>query len=171
MTDLAPIGPREAAERQAGGALLIDIRGADEFARRHIPGSTNLVPEALPAGAREVIYLCRSGNRTAVNADRLACPAGGRAFMLHGGLEAWARTGLPIQEDRRQPLELMRQVQIAAGLLVLSGVLLGVFASPVFFALSAFVGAGLTFAGLTGWCGMARLLAAMPWNRPVAIGS
>ena len=59
----------------------------------------------------------------------------------------------------------MRQVQIAAGSLVLLGVLLGAFVAPAFYALSGFVGAGLLFAGASGFCGMARLLAAMPWNR------
>jgi rhodanese-related sulfurtransferase len=59
----------------------------------------------------------------------------------------------------------MRQVQIAAGGLVLAGVALGFTVHPVFFGLSAFVGAGLALAGVTGFCGMARLLAVMPWNR------
>ena len=68
--------------------------------------------------------------------------------------------------DRRQPIELMRQVQIVAGSLVLLGVALGISVAPAFLALSAFVGAGLAFAGISGWCGMARLLAIMPWNRP-----
>lgn len=62
----------------------------------------------------------------------------------------------------------MRQVQITAGSLVLTGVLLGLFVAPGFFGLSAFVGAGLIFAGVTGWCGMANLLRVMPWNRRAA---
>jgi len=68
--------------------------------------------------------------------------------------------------DQRQPLEIMRQVQIVAGGLVLLGVALGVWVAPAFLGLSAVVGAGLAFAGVSGWCGMARLLALMPWNRP-----
>lgn len=59
----------------------------------------------------------------------------------------------------------MRQVQIAAGLLILCGVVLGYSVSGGFFLLSGFVGAGLLFAGVTGFCGMARLLRVMPWNR------
>lgn len=72
---------------------------------------------------------------------------------------------MPIVEDKSQPLPLMRQVQIAAGALILLGVVLGYAVNSGFFLLSGFVGAGLTFAGLTGFCGMARLLAVMPWNR------
>jgi len=73
-----------------------------------------------------------------------------------------------VKVDRHQPLELMRQVQLAAGGLVLLGVALGFLVGPGFFALSGLVGAGLMMAGATGWCGMARLLQHMPWNRRMA---
>jgi hypothetical protein len=45
------------------------------------------------------------------------------------------------------------------------GIALGALVSPPFYALSAFVGAGLVFAGVSGFCGMAKILAYMPWNR------
>jgi hypothetical protein len=61
-------------------------------------------------------------------------------------------------------------VQITAGSLVLIGVILGFAVSPWFFALSAFVGAGLTFAGISGTCAMASLLTVMPWNRHTSGG-
>ena len=63
----------------------------------------------------------------------------------------------------------MRQVQIAAGTLILIGALLGTFVAPAWFGLSAFVGAGLLFAGISGFCGMARLLMLAPWNRRAAL--
>ena len=94
--------------------------------------------------------------------------------MLDGGLEAWKRAGLPVIEDRSAPLPLMRQVQIVAGSLVLLGVVLGFLLGPAWFGLAGFVGAGLVFAGVTGFCGMARLLARLPWNRvepPSATGA
>ncbi len=59
-------------------------------------------------------------------------------------------------------------MQIVAGSLVVLGTLLGVTVAPGFYALSAFVGAGLVFAGVTGFCGMERILALMPWNRNTA---
>jgi len=89
-------------------------------------------------------------------------------YLLDGGLDAWRKANLPVEEDRSQPLEIMRQVQIAAGSLVLIGVLLGLTVAPGWFGLSGFVGAGLVFAGTTGWCGMAHLLSIMPWNRRAA---
>jgi rhodanese-related sulfurtransferase len=93
----------------------------------------------------------------------------GAAFILEGGVDGWAAAGFPVVENAKAPLEIMRQVQIAAGSLVVAGVALGLLVHPAFFGLSAFVGAGLTFAGATGFCGMARLLAVMPWNRPVQV--
>lgn len=89
----------------------------------------------------------------------------GDAFVLEGGLEGWTRAGLPLVQNRKAPLEIMRQVQIAAGSLVLIGVLMGAFISAPWFGLAAFVGAGLIFAGISGFCGMARLLMLAPWNR------
>jgi rhodanese-related sulfurtransferase len=86
-------------------------------------------------------------------------------FLLEGGFDAWQKAGLDCKVDKAQPLEIIRQVQIGAGSLVLLGVLLGFLVSPALFGLAAFVGAGLVMAGTTGWCGMAKLLALAPWNR------
>lgn len=169
---LIPLKPAEVAERIARrGAILVDIREPDEFRRRHVPGALSRPLSAFEAAglkvepAGEVIFTCKSGMRTAANCARLARSAGGPALVLEGGVDAWAAAGLPIAEDRKQPIEIMRQVQIAAGGLVLAGVALGLGVHPAFFGLAAFVGAGLAFAGLTGFCGMARLLALAPWNR------
>lgn len=151
------------------GALLVDVREAHEHAREHVVGSLNNPLSCLvavePAG-KAVIFHCRSGARTAANAVQLAGVAACDAYILEGGLEAWKKARLPVVVDQRQPLEIMRQVQIVAGGLVLLGVALGVWVAPAFLGLSAVVGAGLAFAGVSGWCGMARLLALMPWNRP-----
>jgi len=113
----------------------------------------------------DVVFTCRSGMRTAGACDRLAARVAGEAFVLSGGLDGWTKAGLPVATDAKAPLEIMRQVQIAAGSLVLLGVVLGFAVAPAFLGLSAFVGAGLTFAGATGFCGMARLLMMAPWNR------
>jgi hypothetical protein len=59
----------------------------------------------------------------------------------------------------------MRQVQISVGTITLAGVILGTLFHPIFYSIPALAGAGLIFAGVTGSCGMAMLLAKMPWNR------
>lgn len=169
---LHTLSPQQVRGRiDAGGAVLVDICEADEFARSHVKGAQshplstwekahlNIEPQA------DVIFTCRSGMRTAGACDRLAARVNGDAFVLDGGLDAWAKAGLPVETNADAPMEIMRQVQIAAGSLVLIGVIFGFLVTPAWFALSAFVGAGLTFAGLSGYCGMARLLMLAPWNR------
>ena len=166
---LATLSPADTRAAIDAGARLIDIRDADEHARERIPGAINVPLDRigdLPRDGSPVVFHCKSGARTAANMARLGDAAGGApAYILTGGIEAWRQAGQPVVADRSQPLEIMRQVQITAGVLVLTGVLLGAFVAPGFFGLSAFVGAGLTFAGVTGWCGMANLLRIMPWNR------
>jgi len=172
---LSTINPAEARRLLDGGAVLIDIREADEHARENIPGARHLPLSKLDEAdlarhqGKTVIFHCKSGARTQANAPRLADKLGEtcEAFIVEGGLDAWRKAGLPVVTDRRQPLELQRQVQIGAGSLALAGTLLGLFVSPWFFAVPAFVGAGLITAGLTGFCGMARILMRAPWNRGV----
>ena len=172
MTPLIPLSPAEVAARlKSGAARLIDIREPDEYARDHVVGARPAPLSAFEAAdlslkaGQDVIFMCRSGNRTGVNCQRLADRIAGPAYVLDGGLDAWKKAGQPTRIDAKAPLELMRQVQMAAGGLILLGGLLGVTVHPAFWGLSAFVGAGLFVAGATGFCGMARLLALAPWNR------
>lgn len=167
---LKSITPTQAHDFIAQGAVLVDIRDADEHAREHIPGAhhvplSEIKKDKIPAQAKAIIYHCRSGARTAANAQALREATVCEAYVVEGGLDAWRKAGLPVHLDTKQPLPLNRQVQIGAGALVLVGAVLGYAASPWFYLLSAFVGAGLLQAGITGWCGMANLLQVMPWNR------
>jgi len=165
------ITPERAQQLLESGAVLVDIRDKEENARERIPQAHNiplgtLGPSAsLMHGARAVIFHCKAGMRTDANAAKLSSATDCDTYILEGGLDAWKRAGLPVEIDRKQPLELMRQVQIAAGLLVLTGVVLGASVSQAFYVLAGFIGAGLTFSGVTGTCAMARLLRLMPWNR------
>ena len=111
------IKPAEARRLLDSGALLIDIREADEHAREKIPGARHLPLSKLDEAhlavhqVKPVIFHCKSGARTQANAPRLAGKLGETC--------------------------------------------------------EAFVGAGLITAGLTGFCGMARILMRAPWNRRV----
>ena len=172
---LPTITPRDAKRLVDQGAILIDVREADERARVRIPGTHHLALSKLDEAdlavqrGRPVIFHCRSGARTSSNAGRLADRVGSgcEAYVIEGGLDAWQKAGLPVAFDRRAPLELQRQVQIGAGSLAFIGTLLGLIVSPWFFAVPLFVGGGLLMAGLTGFCGMALLLMRAPWNRAV----
>jgi rhodanese-related sulfurtransferase len=171
---LPTISPKEAQRLIEQGAQLVDIRSADEHARERIPGARNLPLDRLTAvtnAAGPVLFHCKSGNRTSVNAGKLAEATACEAYIVEGGIEAWKDAGLPVASDNSKPIEIMRQVQIVAGSLVVLGVLLGQWVSPAFIGLSAFVGAGLVFAGFTGWCGMAKLLAVLPWNRKAPVSA
>ena len=172
LTKLSPDAVRE--RLAAGHAVLVDIREADEFARMHIAGAKSQPLSAWEQAhltidpAAEVIFTCRTGMRTGGACERLAARVAGEAFVLDGGLDGWVKAGLPVAQDRAARMEINRQVQITAGLMILAGVVLGFLVAPGWFGLSAFVGAGLTFAGLSGTCAMARLLMLAPWNRAAA---
>ncbi|MFN9610598.1 MAG: rhodanese-like domain-containing protein [bacterium] len=148
---------------------VIDVREPMEYASGHIAGSRN-VPLAqlgqaeLPDGP--LVLVCQSGNRSTRGVQTLLARGASQPVRdLEGGLPSWQQAGLPLQRLKNAPLPLMRQVQIAAGSLVLLGLILAQLVAPAWILLSWFVGAGLVFAGVSGFCGMARLLALMPWNR------
>ena len=148
---------------------VIDVREPMEYATGHIAGSLNVplarITEAdLPSGP--LVLVCHSGNRSSQALSRLLQNGHPHALAdLEGGIPAWQQAGQPVRKLNNAPLPLMRQVQIAAGSLVLLGVILSQALAPGWIWLSGFVGAGLVFAGVSGFCGMARLLAVMPWNR------
>jgi len=170
---LKTVTPREAQRLIADGAVLVDVREADERLRERIPGSRHLPLSKLDETefavrqGRAVVFHCRSGARTQGQSARLAAKTGGvcEAYAVEGGLDGWRRAGLPTEVDRHQPIELQRQVKIGAGGLALVGTVLGLAVSPWFFGIPLFVGAGLVFAGATGYCGMALLLQRAPWNQ------
>ena len=167
---LPRLTPQQTQDKLSQGAVLIDIRSPDEYARKHITGAISQPLEHLKGQTlthKVVIFGCLGGVRTEQNAQLLKDCASGcsEVYLLDGGLNAWQKANLPITQHTKVSLDLMRQVQIVAGMLILLGVILGATLSPIFYGLAGFVGAGLLFAGVTGFCGMARLLALMPWNR------
>ena len=157
-------------------AALVDVRTPAEFGLARIAGSVNLPLQdletrldELPQG-RELIVSCRSGIRARTALETLA-RHGRAAHLMEGGLEGWRKANLPVVEPRPGALSIDRQVQIVVGLSVLAGTALGAFVTPWALIVPAFFGAGLTFAGLSGTCGLAAVLALMPWNRPASGGA
>ncbi len=152
-------------------AILIDVREPDEYIREHIPEAhlvplSGFTPEDFPREHDKIaVFHCRSGGRTETAARQILKTGFKEVYQLEGGLQAWRKAGYAINENKRAPISIMRQVQITAGALVLLGVVLAVLVSPWFMALAGFVGAGLMFAGISGVCTMATILARMPWNR------
>ncbi len=170
------ITPLELAERCKQGRKLnlIDVRTPVEFREVHVEFARNvpldrLDPTALMQSGNgsqdEPLYLiCRSGSRGRQACEKFLAAGFTNVVNVEGGTLACVESGLPVIRGKKA-ISLERQVRIAAGLLVLLGALLGWFVHPAFVGLSAFVGAGLVFAGVTDTCGMGMLLARMPWNQ------
>ncbi|WP_271103564.1 rhodanese-like domain-containing protein [Pseudomonas tohonis] len=179
MTDAIRLidAPRFAELHQRGGVrFLVDVRSPAEYRAGHIAGARNeplgnLDPARLAERLRgeglgsgdELYLICQKGQRARQAAERLSALLPG-VQVIEGGTDACLACGMP-REGSGGGLELQRQVQISAGSLVLLGVVLGTWLHPGWYLLSGFVGAGLTFAGLSGTCGLALVLARMPWNR------
>ncbi len=154
---------------------VIDVRTPVEFAEVHVGAAKNIPLDALqPESIHEnhrlsiekpIYILCRSGQRATKAAEQLAKAGFPNSIVVEGGTLAWIEAGLPVNRGKAKVISLERQVRIAAGAFVLTGVVLGWFVHPGFFGISAFVGAGLIFAGITDWCGMGLLLAKAPWNQ------
>lgn len=159
----------------AGDALLIDVREPDEFSRQRIEGA-RLIPLsrfdpalalAMARPGQRIIFQCQSGKRSAGALRLTRSTADGQSLAsMTGGIAGWKTAGLPVVNSGRRPgLSVMRQVQLVIGVMVLTGAALAYFVHPAFAGVPAFFGAGLVFAGASGTCGLAALLARMPWNR------
>lgn len=185
MNDLqakTSIPPRELHRLLADGrpAQLLDVRTPGEFAAAHVPEAKLIPLDALdPAafqrqrGAEEIpVYvLCHSGGRARRAIDRLERAGVHGCVLVEGGTQAWMDAGLPVIVGQSRALPLMRQVQITIGLISAAGAVLALAANPLFAIIPLVMGCGLVFAGITGICGLALLLAKMPWNRVPGCGS
>ncbi|MGH7767111.1 MAG: rhodanese-like domain-containing protein [Candidatus Binatia bacterium] len=154
-----------------GEALLVDVREPSEHAGERILGArlvplSSFNPAQVPQEPnKKVVLHCLTGTRSTQAGRKLLGAGFGRVYNLKGGLQAWKGAGYAVEYNPNAPISLLRQVQIVAGTLVVLGTVLGAAVSPWFLLLSGFVGAGLMFAGITNTCGMAMLLAKLPYNR------
>lgn len=173
---IAVIKPYELAELSKNGKKidLIDVRTPVEFREVHVEIARNIpldqldpaaLMQARNGSANEPLYLiCRSGSRGQQACEKLLKAGFTNVVNIEGGTIACVEAGLPVVRGKAA-ISLERQVRIAAGSLVLLGAVLGWLVHPAFIGLSAFIGAGLLFAGITNTCGMGMLLARMPWNQ------
>ena len=174
---MTTITPRQLQDRiQQGQKLhLLDVRTPAEHAEVHVPGVHLASLDRLDAAKlaslngfakdQPLYIFCRTGNRAKQAAEKLEKSGYQQCHVVEGGTMAWAEAGLPVNRGTSNVISLERQVRIAAGTIVLTGVLLAHFVNPAFIWLSGFIGAGLAFAGITDWCGMGMFIARMPWNQ------
>ena len=175
MPELTTISVKRLAElRERGDADVIDVRTPVEFREVHAIAVRNVPLDSLDphvvmkernGTANDSLYvICRTGSRASKACQQFIDAGYTNVVNVEGGTQAWDEAGLPVVRGKKT-ISLERQVRIAAGFLVLLGAVLGFFVNPYFIGLSAFVGAGLMFAGITDTCGMAMMLAKMPWNQ------
>ena len=169
------ISPQELSELvTAGRAAIIDVRTPVEFREVHARGADNVplaeldpnrVMQGRNANAEQPLYvMCKTGGRAARACAKFAAAGYADVVSVEGGTDAWEAAGLPVVHGQKS-ISLERQVRIAAGSIVLVGAVLAITVHPYFAGICAFIGAGLVFAGVTDTCGMAMMLARMPWNQ------
>jgi len=175
-TPLASISPLdfELLRKEGANFELVDVRTPAEFRALHAEPARNLPLDQLHGDAlrelaqrsqRHGVYvICQKGGRGRTACEQLRACGAENVVNVEGGTLAWEAAGLPVVRGK-QTISLERQVRIAAGSLVLVGAALAWLVHPGFVGLSAFIGAGLVFAGVTDTCGMGLVLAKMPWNR------
>lgn len=176
IADVSAVSPQQLDQlRQQGKPFeLIDVRTPGEFRALHAEPAKNYPLDALHGStlreladraAKHTLYLiCQKGSRGRTACEQLRACGAENVANVEGGTLAWEAAGLPVVRGRHA-MSLERQVRIVAGSLVVIGAALAWFVHPAFVGLSAFIGAGLVFAGVTDTCGMGMLLAKMPWNR------
>ncbi len=173
VTGISPVGLAELI-REGRKIELIDVRTPVEFREVHLKMARNVpldqldpkaVMQARNGSGDEPLYVvCKSGGRSQQACEQFIKAGFANVVTIEGGTMACVTAGLPV--DRGQAaISLERQVRIVAGSLVLLGVIGSYAVHPYLIGLSAFVGAGLVFAGITDTCGMGMLLARMPWNQ------
>lgn len=159
------------AEKSNPTVDFINVCTPAEFKEKHIPGVRNVPLDTLAshvtelAGKRTIYIHCRSGKRGMKAIETLqALGVTADLINVEGGLMAWESAGFATKSLTTR-IPIMRQVFIAAALFVLIGLALGTTVHPAYLLISAGTAAGLLFAGITGWCGMALVLGKMAWNR------
>jgi rhodanese-related sulfurtransferase len=170
------IAPRELRRRLSDGAEaeILDVRTPGEFSTAHVPGARLIPLDELDCAAfltqrgsadKPVYVLCQSGGRARKAIEKFQRAGFENCVLVEGGTQAWIDAGLPVNRGESKVLPLMRQVQITVGLISATGAALALAVNPWFALVPLITGCGLLFAGVTGFCGLALVLAKMPWNK------
>jgi rhodanese-related sulfurtransferase len=162
------------SSRAGVAPLVLDVRSAAEYDAIHIRGSYHVPLPTLAEHTDElaghladggpVVLVCQSGVRAEQARRHLAAVGLAHARVLAGGVGAFDAAGGEVVRGR-PAWALERQVRLAAGALVVTGLAAGRLISPKARLLAAGIGTGLTVSALTDTCAMGAALARLPWNR------
>lgn len=174
MTNIRTIDPKTLKKWLGlNEVVLIDVRESLENKLEKIQGSKNIPLTKICANDiilpehknKKIVIHCRSGTRSMTACEKISSENPDiELWNLEGGILAWIQEGFPTEKDLTT-LSLDRQLHITLGLFILLGVILTHFVSYGLILLPTIIGLGLLNAGITGWCGMSKLLALFPWNR------
>jgi rhodanese-related sulfurtransferase len=173
---LSLISPREFSELASqGSVVLLDVRTPMEYQQVHAgPAISEPLDKLDPIatatkhglGKQDAVYvICKSGARARTAGQKFIDAGFENVISVDGGTDAWVAADLPVVRTPSKVLPLQQQVFIAIGAMVVVGVLLGHFVNPAWLILAGFPGCGLIFAGFTGFCPLAMVMAKMPWNQ------
>jgi phage shock protein E len=103
--NIQEVSPQQAAKMRAEGAVLIDVREADEFAKEHATGAIHLskgvlewkIEEQIPDPATTIVCYCGGGSRSALAAESLKRMGYSKAVSVTGGFKAWRDQSLPVE--------------------------------------------------------------------------
>jgi rhodanese-related sulfurtransferase len=91
-------------------AQVIDLRGAEDYARGHLPDSRNIPLEQLAARTGEIdrlkdaplILVCQNGVQSAKACGQLQKLGFDKVGSLAGGINGWRAAGLPVLGGKRK---------------------------------------------------------------------
>lgn len=152
-------------------AVLIDVREPAEHRSLKIPGAQNIPLSRIQAKhvknqpKQKVILHCKTGRRSQEACNKVISGLDADIFNVEGGIDAWSASGLAVEKGKSSVLPIDRQVQVTIGAMILIGLALYQFVTPLGLILPLIAGLGLSNAGITGWCGLGKAMALMPWNR------
>ncbi len=171
------IHPIDLMANKTADICILDVRTAAEVKAASLPDCLHIPLHELTAerlqseiaakgkNGAQVFLLCQAGRRAEMAAEQLQGKFNAELVIIEGGMNAVKQSNIPLAEQGKNVIPLERQIRIVAGLLVITGAALGTWVNPAFYGLSAFVGAGLVFAGVTDICAMGMLIAKAPWNK------
>ena len=171
------IHPVDLMTNKSADLCVLDVRTAAEVKAAALPNCLHIPLHELTAerlqseiaakgkNGAQIYLLCQAGRRAEMAAEQLQGKLNAELIIIEGGMNAVKQSNIPLAEQGRTVIPLERQVRIAAGLLIITGAVLGTWVNPGFYGLCAFVGAGLTFAGITDICPMGMMIAKAPWNK------
>ena len=151
--------------------FFLDVRTEDEFKSGFIARFKNIPVDDLHNRVHEVpkhktvVVICQAGVRSAKAAALLDKQGFAKVLDYTGSFAEWAKLGKPVEQVRKSTITIQRQIQLVAGTLGFTGIVLGYYVNVGFYILAAAVSAGMFLAGLTGRCPMALVLSLMPWNK------